>query len=53
MDENITNVFISYAHEDAVIANAIRDQLTLLAQGGKGGTLIELLPRHRKHSTWR
>jgi hypothetical protein len=36
MDEN-TNVFISYAHEDAIIANAIRDQLTLLAQSGKGG----------------
>jgi len=36
MDENIT-VFISYAHEDTIIANAIKDQLTLLAQSGKGG----------------
>ena len=36
MDENI-NVFISYAHEDTIIANAIKDQLTLLAQSGKGG----------------
>src|SRR5262249_2048180 len=35
MDEN-TNVFISYAHEDTIIANAIKDQLTLLAQSGKG-----------------
>jgi hypothetical protein len=32
-----TNVFISYAHEDRTIANAIRDQLTLLAQSGRGG----------------
>jgi hypothetical protein len=40
MDENIDeniNVFISYAHEDTIIANAIKDQLTLLAQSGKGG----------------
>lgn len=35
MDEK-TNVFISYAHEDTIIANAIRDQLTLLAQSGNG-----------------
>jgi hypothetical protein len=33
MDEDI-NVFISYAHEDTIIANAIKDQLTLLAQSG-------------------
>jgi hypothetical protein len=32
-----TNVFISYAHEDTIIAKAIKDQLTLLAQSGKGG----------------
>ncbi len=36
MDERI-NVFISYAHEDTIIANAIKDQLTLLAQSGRGG----------------
>jgi len=36
MDENI-NVFISYSHQDTIIANAIKDQLTLLAQNGKGG----------------
>jgi hypothetical protein len=30
------HVFISYAHEDAKIAKAIKDQLTLLAQKGKG-----------------
>src|SRR5262249_25519232 len=35
MDEK-TNVFISYAHEDTIIANAIKDQLTLLAQSGRG-----------------
>jgi hypothetical protein len=35
MDLNI-NVFISYALEDTIIANAIKDQLTLLAQSGKG-----------------
>jgi TIR domain len=37
MDENKTNVFISYSHEDTIIANAIKDQLTLLAQNGRGG----------------
>jgi hypothetical protein len=36
MSENV-NVFISYAHEDSIIANAIKDQLALLAQRGKGG----------------
>ena len=36
MSKNV-NVFISYAHEDSIIANAIKDQLTLLAQRGKGG----------------
>jgi hypothetical protein len=36
MDENIS-VFISHAHEDTTIAKAIKDQLTLLAQNGKGG----------------
>jgi hypothetical protein len=32
----VTHVFISYAHQDTIIANAIRDQLTLLAQHGEG-----------------
>lgn len=36
MDDNI-NIFISNAHEDGIIAKAIKDQLTLLAQSGKGG----------------
>lgn len=31
-----THVFISYAHQDTIIAHAIRDQLTLLAQHGQG-----------------
>ena len=31
-----TNVFISYAREDATIAKAIKNQLTLLAQSGNG-----------------
>src|ERR1700723_3893321 len=31
-----TNVFISHAHEDTKIAKAIKDQLTLLAQSGRG-----------------
>jgi TIR domain len=31
-----THVFISYAHQDTIIAHAIRDQLTLLAQNGAG-----------------
>lgn len=31
-----THVFISYAHQDTIIAHAIRDQLTLLAQHGEG-----------------
>src|SRR3954451_21842712 len=39
VDEN-TNVFISYAHEDTIIANAIKDQLTLLARSGKGGSSL-------------
>ena len=40
MDEN-TNIFISYAHEDTIIANAIKEQLTLLAQSGKGGPSLK------------
>src|SRR6478736_1550880 len=40
MDEDI-NVFISYAHEDAKIANAIRDQLILLARSGKGAPSLK------------
>jgi hypothetical protein len=39
MDEKV-NVFISYAHEDTIIANAIKDQLTLLAQCGKGASSL-------------
>jgi hypothetical protein len=31
-----THIFISYAHQDTLIAHAIRDQLTLLAQNGAG-----------------
>jgi hypothetical protein len=31
-----THVFISYAHQDTIIAHAIRDQLLLLAERGKG-----------------
>jgi hypothetical protein len=40
MDEK-TNVFISYAHEDTIIAHEIKDQLTVLAQGGKGGSSLD------------
>jgi len=40
MDEK-TNVFISYAHEDRTIAHEIKDQLTVLAQGGKGGSYLD------------
>jgi len=36
-----TNIFISYAHLDTIIARAIRDQLTLLAQCGEGGPALE------------
>jgi hypothetical protein len=36
-----TNVFISYAHEDTIIAHAIKDQLTLLAQHGEGGPSLK------------
>jgi hypothetical protein len=32
-----TNVFISYSHLDSIIAQAIKDQLTQLAQRGEGG----------------
>jgi hypothetical protein len=32
-----TNVFISYSHLDTIIAQAIKDQLTELAQRGEGG----------------
>jgi hypothetical protein len=32
-----TNVFISYSHLDTIIAQAIKDQLTQLAQRGEGG----------------
>jgi hypothetical protein len=38
---NVTNVFISYAHQDRIIAYEIRNQLTLLAQHGKGGPCVE------------
>jgi hypothetical protein len=40
MDEK-TNVFISYAHEDTIIAHEIKDQLTVLAQDGKGGSSLD------------
>jgi hypothetical protein len=36
-----THVFISYAHQDAIIAHAIRDQLTLLAERGQGAPLLK------------
>jgi hypothetical protein len=36
-----TNVFISYAHEDTAIAHEIKDQLTLLAQSGMGGSSLD------------
>jgi hypothetical protein len=39
MDEK-TNVFISYAHEDTIIANAIKDQLTSLARNGRGASSL-------------
>ena len=38
---DVTNVFISYAHQDRIIAYEIRNQLTLLAQHGKGGPCVE------------
>jgi hypothetical protein len=31
-----THVFISYAHQDTIVAHTIRDQLTMLAQHGEG-----------------
>jgi hypothetical protein len=37
----ITHVFISYAHQDTIIAHAIRDQLTLLAQHGEGAPSLK------------
>jgi hypothetical protein len=36
-----THVFISYAHQDTIIAYAIRDQLTLLAQNGEGAPSLK------------
>jgi hypothetical protein len=36
-----TNVFISYAHLDTIVAHAIRDQLTLLAQNGEGAPSLK------------
>ena len=36
-----THVFISYAHQDTIIAHAIRDQLTLLAQAGEGARSLK------------
>lgn len=33
---DVTYAFISYAHEDAIIANEIEQQLTVLAKKGKG-----------------
>jgi hypothetical protein len=36
-----THVFISYAREDTIIAHAIKDQLTLLAQSGAGAPALE------------
>ena len=42
MDDNEkVHVFISYAHEDTIIAKAIKNQLTLLAQGGKGAPSLD------------
>jgi hypothetical protein len=35
-----TNVFISYAHQDTIIARAIRDQLMLLAKSGEGSPAL-------------
>jgi hypothetical protein len=40
MDER-TSVFISYAHEDTTIAHEIKDQLTVLAQCGKGASSLD------------
>jgi len=37
---DVTNVFISYSHQDRIIAREIRDQLILLAQHGQGGPSI-------------
>jgi len=36
-----TNVFISYANQDTIIAHAIRDQLTDLAQQGEGARSLD------------
>lgn len=36
-----THLFISYAHQDTIVAHAIRDQLTLLAQHGEGAPSLK------------
>lgn len=36
-----THVFISYANQDTIVAHAIRDQLTLLAQHGEGAPSLK------------
>jgi hypothetical protein len=37
---DIANVFVSYAHSDAIIANEIEQQLTFLADKGRGRTFL-------------
>jgi len=37
---DVTNVFVSYSHQDRIIAREIRDQLLLLAQHGRGNEKV-------------
>ncbi len=45
-----THAFISYAHQDTIIAEEIERQLTILAGKGKGRYFFEVLSRHKEHS---
>ena len=38
---DITHAFVSYAHQDTIIANEIERQLTFLAERGKGKSFLK------------
>jgi hypothetical protein len=37
---NVTHAFVSYAHQDVIIADALEEQLTHLAKNGKGKSFL-------------
>jgi len=37
---NVTHAFVSYAHQDVIIADALEEQLTHLAKNGRGKSFL-------------